>query len=215
MLSTGEAILAPKPHKQLLKRLRKFSRSLSRKEKGGQNRRKAKERLARLHARIRHIREDALHKAAHSLVESFGGIVIEDLSVAGMLRCHSLARSIADLGFAEFRRLLEYKTAQSGVVLIIANRWFASTKLCFHCGLEYSDLGRGERYWTCPHCQSFHDRDHNAAKNLELYFEFVSTVSSTGINAWGDDIGESWRKLVLSRASMNQEFDIKPGNRNE
>ena len=105
-LSTGEAIPGPKPHKALLDRLRRLSRSLSRKQKGSANRRKAKAKLAKLHARIAAIRSDALHKLTTDLTRRFHTIGIEDLNVRGMAKNRHLARSIADMGFHEFRRQL-------------------------------------------------------------------------------------------------------------
>lgn len=214
-LSNGEHILAPKPHGGLLKRLRKLSRSLSRKQKGSRNRAKARSKLARLHARISHIREDAIHKATHYLGEHFGVIVIEDLNVAGMLCNRRLARSIADLGFGEFRQQLEHKAQQRHFKVVVADRWFASSKLCSSCGWKNIDLTLQDRRWTCTNCTADHDRDDNAAKNLSLYYEFESTVSSTGIDAWGKDSCGSWRELVLERALANQESNVKPGNRFE
>ena len=106
-LSTGETITGPKPHKALLNRLRRLSRSLSRKQNGSRNRAKAKAKLARLHARIANIRSDALHKLTSDLSRRFHTIGIEDLNVRGMMANRHLARSIADMSFFEFRRQLE------------------------------------------------------------------------------------------------------------
>jgi len=110
-LSTGEKVPGPKPRKELLVRLRRHSRSLPRKMKGAANRRKAKNKLAELHARIAAVRLDALRKLATSLAQRFGIIGIEDLNVRGMAKSRHLARCIADMGFVEFRRQLECKAA--------------------------------------------------------------------------------------------------------
>lgn len=101
-LSTGEVIAGPKAHRTLLKRLRRLSRSLSRKQKGSANAKKARARLARLHARIASIRQDALHQLTTSLTRRFPVIGIEDLNVSGMMRNRRLARSIADMGLEQF-----------------------------------------------------------------------------------------------------------------
>ena len=113
-LSTGETIRSTKPHKALLNRLKRLSRSLSRKEKGSSNRSKAKNKLARLHARIANIRSDALHRLTTNLTRRFHTIGIEDLNVRGMQKNKRLSRSIGDMGFYEFRRQLCYKAEWRG-----------------------------------------------------------------------------------------------------
>jgi putative transposase len=168
-LSTGETIPGPKPHKALLGRLRRLSRSLSRKQKGSANRAKAKAKLSRLHARIANIRADALHKLTTSLTRRFHTIGIEDLNVRGMVKNRRLARSIMDMGFFEFKRQLEYKAAMRGGVVVVADRFFASSKTCSACGHKLDDLPLSVREWKCPACGTVHDRDVNAAKNLLAY----------------------------------------------
>ena len=111
-LSTGERFFGPKPHRALLGRLQRLSRSLARKQKGSRNRGKAKEKLARLHARIADIRQNALHQLASALTRRFKQLVIEDLNVRGMTKNRHLAHSIADMSFFEFRRHLTYKAEQ-------------------------------------------------------------------------------------------------------
>jgi len=173
-LSTAEAVPGPKPHKALLSRLRRLSRSLSRKQKGSANRCKAKARLARLHARIAAIRSDALHKLTTDLTRRFHTIGIEDLNVRGMMRNRHLARSIADMSFFELRRQLEYKAGMRGGIVKVADRFFASSKTCSACGHKLENLPLSLRQWVCPACRTTHDRDVNAAINLK-----VMAVSST------------------------------------
>ena len=170
-LSTGEAIPGPKAHTALLARLKRLSRSLSRKQKGSANRVKAKANLARLHARISHIRQDALHKLTTDITRRFHTIGIEDLNVRGMVKNRHLARSIMDMGFFEFRRQLEYKAARRGGVVVVADRFFASSKTCSACGHKLDDLPLSVRQWTCPVCGAVHDRDVNAAINLKKVAE--------------------------------------------
>jgi len=129
-LSTGEKIEGPKPHKALLKRIRRLSRSLSRKQKGSNNRRKARHRLSRLHATVACIRNDSLHKLTTDVTRRFHTIVIENLNVKGMVKNRRLARSIADMGFFECRRQLDYKAEMRCGQIIVADRWFASSKIC-------------------------------------------------------------------------------------
>jgi len=202
-LSTGEEIVGPKPHKALLKRLKHLSRSLSRKIKGSKNRFKAKQKLAKLHARISNIRLDALHKLTTSLVQRFPTIVIEDLNVRGMLKNKKLARSISDMSFFEFRRQLEYKLKFRDGKLIVADRFFASSKICSSCGFKYEELKLSERTWTCSACHIFHQRDLNASINLKNYIAVSSTVLACGEE--GNGTGSSNTSNVKPlRRSKNQ-----------
>lgn len=179
-LSTGEGpVLGPKAHKTSLKRLQRLSKSLSRKQKGSENRKKAKAKLAKLHARISNIRKDSLHKLTSDLTRRFHTIGIEDLNVKGMIKNRRLARSIADMSFFEFRRQLEYKAAMRGGMVIVADRWFASSKICSCCGYQLESLPLSMREWVCPTCGVHHDRDLNAAINLEK-LAVSSTVSACG-----------------------------------
>jgi len=179
-LSTGEEIIGPKPHKVLLKRLKRLSRSLSRKIKGSKNCFKAKQKLAKLHARIANIRLDALHKLTTSLVKKFPTVVIEDLNVRGMLKNRKLSRSISDMSFYEFRRQLEYKLKFRDGKLIVADRFFASSKICSSCGFKYEELKLSERTWTCSACNTLHQRDLNASINLKNDTAVSSTVLACG-----------------------------------
>ena len=129
------------------------------------NMRKTHRRITRLHARIANIRENALHQLTTLLVERFDVMAIEDLNVAGMLKNHPLARAIADMGFGEFRRQLEYKAAQRGKTVIVVNRWYPRSKTCSSCGYQMPKMPLSVREWTCPDGGAHHDRDVNAAIN--------------------------------------------------
>lgn len=201
-LSTEEKILGPKPHKKLLTRLKQLSKALSRKVKGSRNRAKAKTKLARLHARISNIRLDATHKFTTHLVRRFHTIGIEDLSVRKMVKNRRFARSIADMGFYEISRQLEYKTSRNHSILIKADRFFASSKKCSSCEYMLPVLELWVRHWTCPNCRTVHDRDVNAAKNLEKY-----AVSST-VKACGGSSSGRIDVLFDETAPMKQEVNI-------
>lgn len=159
-------IAAPKPLGRYLRLLRRRQRRHSKKQNGSNNRRKSALRLARLHRRIRHIRQDFLHKLTTCLAKTKRVIVVEDLNVTGMLRNHQLARQIADGGWGEFRRMLEYKTQWYGSKLLVANRYYPSSKTCSVCGHVMGKMPLHIREWTCPVCGTHHDRDANAARNL-------------------------------------------------
>lgn len=165
-LSTGEIIHGQKPLTNLLARLKRLSCSLSCKQKGSAHRKKACAKLARLHARITNIRIDALHKLTTTLSNRFAVIGIEDLNVRGMMANHHLARAISDMSFFEFRRQLEYKTSQRGGQIVVADKFFPSSKMCSRCGHKQEVLPLSVRHWTCPECGASHDRDVNAAINL-------------------------------------------------
>ena len=177
---------APKPLRRYLNKLKRLSRALSRKARGSKNRAKAKTKLARLHRRIAEIRADALHKLTTHLTR-YRTIVIEDLSVAGMLANRHLSRAIADVGFFEFRRQLEYKAAMAGSAVIVADRWYPSSKLCSACGVKNETLTLSERIWTCASCGASHDRDQNAAVNLARYPESWAGSACGAVGAGGED----------------------------
>lgn len=178
-LSTGETFAGPKALRSLLDRLRRLSRAVSRKVKGSRNRAKAKARLAKLHARIANLRSNALHKLTTSITRRFHTIGIEDLNVKGMLGNRRLSRAISDMGFYELRRQLEYKAAQHGARVVVADRWYASSKTCSCCGDVLDKLDLGIRHWTCRTCGTEHDRDVNAAINLKEV-AVSSTVAACG-----------------------------------
>ena len=198
-LSTGEIISGPKPHKALLSRLKRLSRSLSRKQKGSANRVKAKIKLAKLHARIAAIRTDALHKLTTDLTRRFYSIGIEDLNVSGMMKNRHLSRAIADMSFYEFRRQLQYKTAMRGGLVVVADRFYPSSKTCSVCGYKLESLPLSVRKWECPGCGTNHDRDLNAAINLKNM-----AVSST-VTACGEEGSGSSRKTRVKPSSERQE----------
>lgn len=166
VLSTGEKLPALKPLRAETARIYRLQRSFSRKAKGGKNRAKAKTKLALLHQRVARVRNDALHKLSTRLAADYSVVVAESLAVKNMVRNRRLARSISDCGWAEFRRQLGYKLEMTGGELILADRFFASSKTCSECGEKVGSLPLQTREWSCQSCGSIHDRDVNAAINL-------------------------------------------------
>jgi IS605 OrfB family transposase len=195
VLSTGELIDNPRHLVAAQARIRALGRALSR--KSGPDRRtgrrpsrrwdRAAARLARVHARVAHLRHDGLHKLTTRLAATFATIVVEDLNVAGMLRNRRLARHIADAGFAEIRRQLAYKTVWNGGRLVVADRWYPSSKTCSGCGAVRAKLALSEREYCCGVCGLVLDRDHNAALNLAALVAEFDTAGSGPVAACGAD----------------------------
>jgi putative transposase len=210
-LSTGEKVEGPKPHKKLLNRVKKLGRSLSRKVKGSQNGQKAKVKLAKLHMRIANIRNDATHKLTTAVTRRFDTIGMEALNVKGMMKNRKRARATADIGFFETRRQMTYKADMRGGIVVAADPWFASSKLCHCCGRKYDGLTLKQRSWKCQGCQTVHDRDVNAAINLRDYAVRHIAVSSTVAACGGTGSGRR-RKTAVKPAPAKQEINVKPEN---
>lgn len=174
VLSTGEMVPNPRHLVDAQQRLRRLGRALSRRtgpdRRTGQqpsNRwRRASARLGRAHARIANLRRDGLHKLTTRLAREHGTVVVEDLNVTGMLRNRRLARHIADASLGELRRQLAYKTEWNGGQLVVADRWYPSSKTCSDCGAVKTKLALSEREYRCQECGMVLDRDLNAARNL-------------------------------------------------
>ncbi len=166
ILSTGEKIASPKAFRKHENRLATLQRRLAKKQKGSANRRKAKIKVARLHARITDARRDFLHKLSTRLINENQVIAVESLAVSNMQKNHSLAKSISDASWSEFVRQLEYKAHWYGRTLVGIDRWYPSSKRCSDCGHAVSKLPLSAREWACPDCGTIHDRDINAARNV-------------------------------------------------
>jgi putative transposase len=163
---TVAKIEAPRPLERSLRLLRRRQRQHSRKQRGSKNRRKSARWLARLHRRVRNIRRDFLHQLTTHLAKTKSVIVVEDLNVNGLLQNPYLARHIADSGWSEVRRMLAYKCTWYGSRLVVADRYYPSSKTCSACGHVLEALSLDVREWDCPVCGAHHDRDVNAARNL-------------------------------------------------
>jgi putative transposase len=166
-VSDGMIFENPRALKRALTRLKRLQRVVSRRQKGSANRKKAVKQLAKVHLQVGNIRKDALHKATTLLTKTKSAIVIENLNVSGMLKNHHLAQAIADVGMYEFRRQLEYKGTWYGCEVLLADRFYPSTKRCSQCGQVKLAMNLGEREYRCEECGLRIDRDLNAAINLE------------------------------------------------
>ncbi len=163
--SDGEKVANPKHFAKLYQKLRKAQKRLSRKQKGSQNRNKARRKVARVHAEIRDARQDFLHKLTTRLVRENQTIVAESLAVKNMVKNRQLSRAISDAGWSEMRRQLDYKARWYGRTFVQLDRWFPGSKTCSKCGHKVDSLPLKIREWDCPKCKAHHDRDVNAAMN--------------------------------------------------
>ena len=181
--SNGQTFKNPKALAAKTEQLKRWQKRLSRRKKGSRNREKARRKVAKLHAQIANIRRDALHKATSAIIaQKPRVVVIEDLNVSGMMANHKLARAISDVGMHEFKRQISYKAGWVGVEVIVADRFYPSSKTCSCCGSIKTNLSLSERVFHCEFCGFSLDRDLNAAINLSK----LSTASSVGSNACGD-----------------------------
>jgi putative transposase len=169
ILSTGEKIENPRLHKKQLKRIKKASRQLNRCKKESNRRKAAKLRLAKIHAKVKDARTDFNHKLTTRLVRDNQAISIEDLNVSGMVKNRKLSRAISDAGWFSFREMLTAKCDRYNRQLVIVDRWEATSQKCSHCGFKGGKKELNVREWQCLNCGTHHDRDVNAAKNIESW----------------------------------------------
>lgn len=162
---TVTEIQSPKALKTAMRKLRRANKALARSGRDSANRAKARAAVAAIHLKIANRRGDFLHKTTTMLARTKRAVVVEDLNVAGMVRNRRLARHVADAGFGEFRRQLEYKATWYGSAVVVVGRWYPSSKTCSACGAVFAGLTLGDRTWACA-CGAVHDRDVNAARNL-------------------------------------------------
>ena len=177
-LSTGEVVANPKPLRSKLRLLRRRQRQMRRKFVSGQPQSKrykvAAARVSRIHKKVADQRAAAQHKFTSSLVRRFDRIVIEDLAVKNMLKNKKLSRTISDAGWGSLRWQITYKAQTAGVALVIADRFFASSKTCSSCGSKLEKLPLNVRVFNCPSCGFTAGRDLNASYNLNKYEETLS-----------------------------------------
>jgi len=198
--SDGEVFENPKALKKNEKRLRLLQKSVSRKKKGSNNRKKAVFKLAKQHYKVSNIRKDALHKASTAITKSAGTICIEDLNVSGMLRNRKLSKSISDASMSEFLRQIEYKSKWNGSIVFKADRFYPSSKMCSCCGTIKHDLKLSDRVYKCSSCGLELDRDLNAAINLKQ----LAVSYTESINACGD-VSSGSNFIGVKLLSMKQE----------
>lgn len=149
------------------KKLNRLQRQLSRKVKGSNNREKQRVKIAKLFERMTNKKESYIHYVVNKLLQSYDTIFMEDLNVQGLLRNHSLAKAIQDVGFYKFKEILSNKALVNDKKVISVDRFYPSSKTCSFCGYKKEDLKLSDRSWVCPQCGTKHDRDINAAINIK------------------------------------------------
>jgi putative transposase len=201
--SDGRVFENPRALAKMQRRLQQAQRALARKQKGSQNRIKARKRVAQLYYRVFCIRQDALHKATTEIVRSADVICIESLNVAGMLKNHKLARALADASLSEFLRQITYKASWAGALVVEAQRFYPSSKTCSVCGHIKQDLTLADRTYVCSNCGLVIDRDLNAATNLK------NLAPSSGVTACGETVSPLGGVEHLMAVSSKQESNSR------
>ena len=162
----GKEIKFVKQYRKLEKRIAKEQRRRSHMVKNSNNYNKQSEKIAKLHAKAKHRREDFLHQIAVRLVRTYDVIAIEDLDMAAMKKALSLGKSVSDVGWGRFTEILEELCLKYGKILVRVSRWYPSSKTCHHCGYKNDDLQLSDRVYVCPVCGNIMPRDKNAAINI-------------------------------------------------
>ncbi|QGK68818.1 transposase [Allosaccharopolyspora coralli] len=186
VLSTGEHVSNPKHLDRAQRKLRRLQRQTSRrtgpdkrtKQKPSNRWHDTQDRVRRVQHYVANARAEGLHQLSSRLVDEFDTVVVEDLNVAGMLKSRTLSRSIADVGMGELRRQLDYKTTWNRRRLVVADRWYPSSKTCSACGAVKTKLRLSERTFNCDACGLSLDRDLNAARNLAGLAEAAGGTST-------------------------------------
>src|SRR6266545_5501233 len=163
--SDGGVIENPRFFRKAERKIKRASRRLSRCEKGSANRAKARRALAREYEKVANRRADFAHKFSTSVVRGKNTIACETLNLKGMSRT-KLAKSVQDAAHREIFRQIEYKAIWRNRNFVFIDRWYPSSQLCSSCGYRHQELALSDRMWKCPACGVWHDRDHNAAKNI-------------------------------------------------
>ncbi len=153
-------------YRQTEEKLNKAQRKLSGRKKGGENRRKQRLKVARLHEKVANQRKDFLHKLSRQIANACDAVVIEDLNMRGMAQGLHLAKATNDNGFGMFKTFLAYKLAEQGKSLVVIDKWYPSSKMCHVCGEKNKELTLSDRKWQCKKCRAVLDRDVNAAINI-------------------------------------------------
>ena len=210
--SDGTTYDNPRPLKRYERKLARANRRLSRRQKGSQNWYKAKDMLTRVHARIRHIREDAHHQASIRIIRKASAIGIETLNISGLLKNRKLAKALSDAALSRFLTMLRYKADRRGIPITEADQFFASSPTCSNCGHKKTDLTLSERTCHCTEC----DFECNETSTLlsisaPLNHNTVATSCEETINAYGVSVRPHLRgtKQRSRKSGTNQKKSVE------
>ena len=177
--SDGEVFENKHFYKSQEQKIAKLQRQLSKKQKGSNNRNKARIKLAKAFEKLNNQKENYIHSVVNELLTYYDVIFMEDLNVSGMLKNHKLAKAIQEVGFYRFKSILVDKAFNNEKEVIFVDRFYPSSKICSVCGYKKHDLKLNDREWICPQCETHHNRDINAAINILLEGERIIGVRST------------------------------------
>lgn len=205
IFDTGEVIENPKYYRTTEYRIKKTQKVLSKCKKFSKNYKKVQLKLAKLHEKIKNQRKDFQHKWSRKIVNENQVIISEDLNVRGMLKNHKLAKSIQDASFSSFCNMISYKANEQHKQYVKIGTFYPSSKLCHCCGFKYKGLKLEERFWTCPQCGTYLDRDENAAINILQ--EGLKILNRDTVGSTGDD--KSSKPVdTVNNSSLEQESVI-------
>ena len=170
------------------KNLKRKQKKLARKQQASKSRNRYRKVVAALYERVSNSRQDFLHKLSYKLVSDSQAVIVENLHVKGMVRNHKLAKAVSDVGWGTFTNFLAYKLERKGGKLVEIDRWFPSSKLCSNCFYQIGELSLDVREWTCPHCNTHHDRDGNAAQNIRAEGIRIIKAEGSDVSAVGGEV---------------------------
>ena len=209
IFDSGEVIENPKYYRKTEYRIKKTQRILDKCEKFSKNYKKVQIKLAKLHEKIKNQRKDFQHKISRRIINENQVIVSEDLNVKGMLKNHKLAKSIQDASFSSFCNIIAYKALEQHRQYVKIGTFYPSSKLCHCCGFKYKGLKLDERFWTCPECGTYFDRDENAAINILQ--EGLRILSRDTVGSTGDD--ESSKPVDTVSISLLEQEPVIANNK--
>lgn len=199
----GDKINNPKYLKKSLKKLKFNQKKLSKKTKGSKNKNNQRIIVAKVHEKIVNKRNDFLHKLSSKIVNENQIICLEDLAVKNMVRNHKLAQSISDVSWSKFVGMLKYKSEWNERELVQINRFYPSSKSCSECNYINEGLTLKDREWTCPSCNTHHDRDINAAKNIIK--QGINILSGCGLQS---DVKQKSPEALSKDKSMKEKTQL-------